>query len=95
MEDPLRVYRAVQFSAKFGYALAEETKVLCQDMVVQGMLEELPKERVYAEWKKLLLKAAKPSIGFELMRTLDALRYFPELEAIIAVPPISKMAPGR
>ena len=93
VEDPLRVYRAVQFSARFGYALAEETQALCQDMVVQGMLEELPKERVYVEWKKLLLKAAKPSIGFELMRTLDVLRYFPELEAIIAVPQSPKWHP--
>ena len=73
--------------------MAEETQVLCQDMVVQGMLEELPKERVYVEWKKLLLKAAKPSIGFELMRTLDVLRYFPELEAIIAVPQSPKWHP--
>jgi len=86
VEDPLRVYRAVQFAARFGYGLAEETKVLCQGMVEKGMLEELPKERVYAEWKKLLLKANKPSLGFEMMRDLAVLQYFPELEAIIDVP---------
>jgi tRNA nucleotidyltransferase (CCA-adding enzyme) len=86
VEDPLRVYRAVQFSARFGYALAEETKVLCRDMISKGLLEELPKERVYGELKKLLLKAEKPSLGFELMRELGVLQYFPELQAIIAVP---------
>ena len=87
IEDPLRVYRAVQFCARFGYTLAEETFVLCQKMVADGMLDELPKERVYTEWKKLLLKAPKPSVGFELMRELGITkRYFPELYALIDVP---------
>ena len=85
-EDPLRVYRAVQFCARFNYALADETKVLCKNMIEKGMLEELPKERVYGELKKLLLKARKPSVGFELLRELGVLQYFPELQAIIDVP---------
>jgi tRNA nucleotidyltransferase (CCA-adding enzyme) len=55
-------------------------------MVIKGMLEELPKERIYAEWKKLLLKASNPSLGFELMQELGILeRYFPELHALIGV----------
>lgn len=86
VEDPLRVYRAVQFCARFGYELAPETKKLCLDMIKEGMLEELPKERIYTEFVKLLLKSSKPSLGFELMRELGILRYFPELEAIISVP---------
>jgi len=87
IEDPLRVYRAVQFCARFGFGLAPKTKILCQDMVKQGLLEELPKERVYTEWKKLLFKAPKPSLGFELMREFTLLeRYFPELHALIGVP---------
>jgi tRNA nucleotidyltransferase (CCA-adding enzyme) len=86
VEDPLRVYRAVQFSARFEFDLAEETAILCKEMVAMGMLEELPKERVYGEWKKLLLKADKPSLGFVMMKNLAVLQYFPELEAIIDVP---------
>jgi tRNA nucleotidyltransferase (CCA-adding enzyme) len=86
VEDPLRVYRAVQFSARFEYTLAEETKVLCRDMISKGMLEELAHERIYVELKKLLLKAKKPSVGFELLRELGVLQYFPELQAIIDVP---------
>ena len=92
-EDPLRVYRAVQFSARFGFELAKETKILCQRMVKEGMLEELPKERVYVEFTKLLLKSPKPSIGFELMRELGILHYFPELQAIIGVPQSPKQHP--
>jgi len=86
VDDPLRVYRAVQFCARFDFELAEETKSLCKRMVEEGQLSELPKERVYQEFQKLLLKASKPSVGFELMRELGVLSYFPELEALIDVP---------
>ncbi len=86
VEDPLRIYRAVQFCARFEYDLAEETFLLCRKMVESGMLKQLAHERVYIEWKKLLLKSPKPSVGFELMRNLGILRYFPELEALIALP---------
>ncbi len=86
VEDPLRIYRAVQFSARFGYTLADETFALCQKMIEEGMLDELAKERVCEEWKKLLLKSPKPSLGFELMRELGILEcYFPELHALIGV----------
>jgi len=94
IEDPLRVYRAVQFCARFGFRLSSETKVLCKEMVAKGMLAELPKERVYAEWKKLLLKAPKPSLGFELIQELGILeRYFPELYALIGIPQSPKWHP--
>lgn len=87
IEDPLRVYRAVQFCARFEMDLAEESFILCQRMVAESMLDTLPKERVYVEWKKLLLMSEKPSIGFELMRQLGILKsYFPELHALIEVP---------
>jgi len=87
VEDPLRIYRAIQFVARFGYKLADDSFALCQKMVEQGMLDELAKERVYVEFKKLLLKSPKPSIGFELMRDLGIVaKYYPELEAIIDVP---------
>ena len=87
VEDALRVYRAVQFVARFEFTLCGETVELCSRMVEQGMLEELAKERIYEEFKKLLLKSPQPSIGFELMRELGIIeKYYPELNAIIAVP---------
>jgi len=87
VEDPLRVYRAVQFCARFDYVLDAKTFELCKRMVEEGMLDELPKERVYVEFQKLLLKSKKPSIGFELMRELGITeKYYPELHALIAVP---------
>ena len=94
IEDPLRVYRAVQFCARFSFTLSDETKILCKKMVSKGMLEELPKERVYLEWTKLLLKSPKPSQGFELMRELGILEhYFPELYALIGISQSPKWHP--
>jgi len=94
IEDPLRIYRAVQFSARFDFVLAEKTAKLCKQMVAEGMLNALPKERVYEEWKKLFLKSTKPSYGFELMRELGILKcYFPELYALIGIPQSPKWHP--
>jgi tRNA nucleotidyltransferase (CCA-adding enzyme) len=82
-EDPLRVYRAVQFCARFDYKLSTDTFVLCRDMVKSGQLDELAKERVYEEFKKLLLKSENPSIGFLIMRDLGIIElYFEELDIL-------------
>lgn len=93
VEDPLRVYRCIQFVARFNLTIDESTFALCKKMVDDVLLEFLPKERIYEEFKKLLLKSAKPSIGFELMRSLGILQYFPELQAIIDVPQDPKWHP--
>ncbi len=86
IEDPLRVYRAVQFTARFEMKLSKDTFTLCKAMVDRGDLQELPKERIWEEFKKLLLKAKKPSLGLELLKELGVLKYFPELKALVNVP---------
>ena len=83
IEDSLRVYRAIQFAARFEFNLDENTKELCKKIVLSDELLYLPKERVYEEFKKLFLKSSKPSVGFELLRELGVLKYFPELQALI------------
>jgi len=85
IEDPLRVYRAIQFVARFELKVDSKTKELLKLMVSRGDLDELPKERVFEEFKKLLLKAKKPSLGFELLKEIGGLKYFPELEMIVGV----------
>lgn len=92
-EDPLRIYRAMQFAGRFGYQLHEDTIALCQAMVKSGELESISSERIFIEFNKLLLKSPKPSIGFEVMRQMGVLRYFPELHAIIGIPQEPKYHP--
>lgn len=87
IEDPLRVYRGVQFAARFDLTIDSQTHALMQDMVTRGELDHLPSERITAEIKKLLLQAPRPSRGFEIMRELGIIeRYYPELHALIQTP---------
>lgn len=82
-EDPLRVLRAAQFAARFGFQVAEDTVALCRGMD----LTQLPPERVEGELKKALLKAERPSVFFKVLRQMDQLgHWFPELAALIDVP---------
>ncbi len=81
-EDPLRALRAVQFAARFECNIHPATQELCR----QQALAELSPERLFAEFKKLLLKAKRPSLGLEWMRKLGQLRFFPELLDMVAVP---------
>lgn len=83
IEDPLRVYRAVQFASRFNLKLDSKTFDLCKNIVNKNELEELPKERVFEEFKKLFLKSEKPSIAFNLLKDLGILKHFPELEVLV------------
>jgi tRNA nucleotidyltransferase (CCA-adding enzyme) len=82
-DDSLRVLRALQFAARYELTPDEETKDLCRRIP----LDDLPPERVWGEFEKLLLKAARPSVGFELARELSVTaRLLPEMHALIACP---------
>ena len=79
-EDPLRVLRAAQFCARFGFSLEQSTVLLCQEL--KDELKTLSKERIFEEMKKLLF-SKKPSRGMSVLRETKALILFPELEALI------------
>lgn len=82
-EDSLRVLRAAQFAARFEFALDAETREICRSID----LTDLPKERIWGELEKLLLKAEKPSIGLRYFYDLRiAEQLFPELVALVGVP---------
>lgn len=91
VEDPLRVWRAVQFAARFELTPDETLTALIREMVSGGVLDELPKERVFDEFKKLLLKSERPSLGLRMMERLHATPFFPALNALKQVP----MDPGN
>ncbi len=78
-EDPLRVLRGMQFIARFDLEAAPETIALCRKLSP----EHLPAERLWEEWKKLLLKGLHVSKGLHFLQACEWLPYFPELEALV------------
>lgn len=75
-EDPLRVLRAAQFSARFGFDVAEETIALGAAMA----LDALARERVMGEMEKALLKAERPAVFFMQVKRMEQLEpWFGEL----------------
>lgn len=82
-DDSLRVLRAVQFAARFGFTLDPGTFEICRRLP----LDDLPAERVWGEVEKLLLQAPRPSVGFALAHDLGTVqRLFPEVHALVGCP---------
>ncbi len=82
-EDSLRVLRACQFAARFEFDIEPETVEVCKQVDVT----DLPKERIWAECEKLLLKPQRPSIGLKWLYDLGVVeQLFPEMQALVGVP---------
>ena len=81
-EDPLRGLRTAQFTARLEMTPDEQLTGLCSQLD----LGELAPERVFEELRKLLMKARRPSLGFEFLRRAQLLGPFPEVAALQGVP---------
>ena len=82
-EDSLRVLRAAQFAARFEFEIAPETVEICKQIDVT----DLPKERIWGEMEKLLLRARRPSIGLKWLYELGVVdQIFPEMKSLVGVP---------
>jgi tRNA nucleotidyltransferase (CCA-adding enzyme) len=80
IDDSLRVLRAVQFAARFEYAIEASTRLLCRSIA----LADLPAERIWGEVEKWLLGARRPSLGLQAARELGVTaQLWPEIEAQI------------
>ena len=75
-EDPLRGLRVAQFSARFDMRADHALVALCGRLD----LREVSAERVFEEFRKLLLKGERPSLGLAFLRDSTLLRFFPELD---------------
>lgn len=83
VEDSLRVLRAMQFAARFGFVIEPATMELCRGID----LGDLPAERIWGEVEKWLLQARRPSIGLHAARQLGITeQLWPELHALIDCP---------
>ena len=82
-DDSLRVLRAVQLAARLEFDVDEPTRAVCRTIP----LDDLPAERIWGELEKLLLRAARPSIGLRLARDIGVVEHlFPELATLIDCP---------
>lgn len=82
-DDSLRVLRALQFAARFELTIDPDTARICSAIA----LDDLPAERIWGEFEKLLLQAERPSIGFALARELGIIRQLlPEMESLYDCP---------
>ena len=84
VQDPLRALRAMQLLArKCGPAGRVEGGTM---NLIRGMVDSFPhlaKERVWEEFRKLLMKAERPSVGLEFLRDSGWIVHFPELGNLI------------
>ncbi len=79
-EDPLRVLRAIGFATRFDLEIEKNLFLLCKNMIESNVLEELPKERIFEEFKKLFLKSQQPSRGIKLLKAFSGFRFFDEFQ---------------
>jgi tRNA nucleotidyltransferase (CCA-adding enzyme) len=81
-EDPLRVLRGMQLAARFELDVAPATVALCRAIEPEG----LARERIFEEWRKLLVLGRRPSRGLAFLRASGWLAYYPELAALVDCP---------
>jgi len=88
-EDPVRILRIARFAARFtplGFTIADETLELMRSMVVDGEVDHLVSERVWAEMQRALAEPA-PQAFVSTLRSCGALaRLLPEVESLYGVP---------
>jgi tRNA nucleotidyltransferase (CCA-adding enzyme) len=79
-DDSLRVLRAVQFAARFEFSLHPDTAALCRRIP----LGDLPPERIWGEFEKLLIQADRPALGLALALDLGVVdQVLPELRPLV------------
>lgn len=83
-EDPLRVLRAVQFAARFGFTLAPETADLCQSLA--DSYRELPVERIWCEMEKIGTRGRHITAALRVLAETSWERHFPQIAGLRSVP---------
>jgi tRNA nucleotidyltransferase (CCA-adding enzyme) len=93
-EDPVRILRAARLTAQYPeFTIAPETMEMMQNMVSEGMVDELQPERMWQELEKSL-KGKKPSNFIETLKQCGALeKVMPEIAALEGVDQSEKWHP--
>lgn len=85
-EDPLRLLRAMQFQARFDFAIHPDTINAMKEIVASGDFESLPKERIFEEFMKWAEKGMRHDLIFRFLRDTNLIDYYPELKALKETP---------
>ena len=81
-EDPLRLFRVMQFISRFEMMPDETLNELCRKMDIKTV----SKERIEKEFEKLLLKSKRPSLGIRWLKEIGRLKeVLPELAATVGI----------
>lgn len=78
-EDDLRSVRVAQFVARFPQFVPDDELV---ELCAKADLSNLPGERLWEEFKKMLVKGQRPDLGLEFLERAGLLKFFPELAAM-------------
>ena len=71
VDDPLRMLRAAQFSARFGFQVEDETR---RHMLASAsLIANVSPERISEELGKMLVKSARPSEGIRILHDVNLL----------------------
>lgn len=68
-EDALRIIRAVQFAARFDFAIEPRTLKMMKEN--SYLLKEISGERILEEFEKILHKSGNTKLAFEIMHETD------------------------
>ncbi|QOD06134.1 metal-dependent phosphohydrolase [Pseudarthrobacter sp. BIM B-2242] len=83
-EDPIRVFRGVQFSGRFGFDLDPETAQLCRE--IAPSFHSLHKDGIWKEFRKLTTKGTHISKALQTLHAAGWEDHFPDLAATRGVP---------
>jgi len=83
-EDPNRIFRALRFTARFDFELADDTWDAITVAVDEGIIDGIAPERIRLEILKTLESTKKASVFWELLFASNILDYiFPELQKVL------------
>lgn len=83
IQDPLRLFRVMQFISRFEMKPDAQLNAICSKMSLAGVSTE----RIESEFDKLFLKSKRPSLGIRWLKEIGRIQeILPELAATIDVP---------
>ena len=91
VDDPLRVLRGFQFSARFSMVPSAKLHIYANE--ISNEYSTLPKERIWEEWKKWALKGKDYLKSLKYLYYTGWMKHYPEIDKMYFVPQSPKWHP--